>query len=69
VRFSGVIANDVGAELDLPIPRGSRVQLHVPDPDAPPRVEAATNGELAELLSRTWSTAEFEEYAVTRGFL
>jgi len=69
LRFTGVVANDAGADLDLPIGRGSKVQLHVPDPDSPPHVEAPTTGELAELLTKTWSKAAFEEYAVARGFL
>jgi hypothetical protein len=69
VRFSGVVANNIANELDLPLPAGTRVQLHVPDPDAPPKVEAPATGELADLLSKTWPKAAFEEYAVARGYL
>lgn len=69
LRFSGVVANDVAADLDLPVPLGSRVQLHVPDPNAPPKVEAPATGELAAPFLKLWSKSEFEEYAVARGFL
>lgn len=69
LHFPGVVANDVGADLDLPVAPGTEVQLHVPDPDAPPKVEAPVTGELADLLSKTWSRAAFEAYAVARGFL
>jgi hypothetical protein len=69
LRFSGVVANDVVTNLDLPVPRGTRVQLHVTNPDAPPAVEAPATGELADLLSKTWPKGEFEAYAVARGFL
>lgn len=69
VRFSGVVANDVAADLDLPVPLGSRVQLHVPDPNAPPKVEIPATGELADLLLKLRSKSAFEEYAVARGFL
>jgi hypothetical protein len=68
LRFSGVVANDV-AELDLPAVRGAAVELPVFDPDEPPRVATSTSGELAGALSRKWSKTEFEEYAVSRGFL
>ena len=69
LRFTGVIANDVGADLDLPITKGSKVRVHVPDPDSPPRIEPPPGGELGELLTKTWPKAEFEEYAAARGFL
>lgn len=69
VRFSGRVANDVQADLDLPVKLGSELQLHVPNTDAPPQVEAAMASELSELLSRTWAKAAFEEYAFARGFL
>jgi len=69
LRFTGVIANDVGADLDLPIAKSSKVQVHVPDPDSPPRIEPPTGGELGELLTKTWPKGAFEEYAVARGFL
>lgn len=64
VRFTGVLANDI-APLALPIALGSRVHVHVPDPEAPPMIEATASGDLA----RTWSRVAFEEYAVARGFL
>ncbi len=69
LRFSGVVANDVYADLDLPVRPGNEVQLHVPDTDAPPKVEAPATGELGALLSKTWPKAAFEDYAVARGFL
>ena len=69
LRFSGVVANDVAADLDLPLTMGTRVQLHVPDAAAPPKVEVPASGGLADLLSKPWPRAEFEEYAVARGFL
>lgn len=69
LRFVGVVANDVGADLDLPVSPGSKVQLHVPDTGSVPRIEAPATGELADLLSRRWSKASFEEYAIARGFL
>ena len=69
LRFSGLVANDLYADLDLPLPPGSEVQLHVPDTNAPPSVEGPATGELGDLLSKTWPKAVFEEYAVARGFL
>lgn len=69
LRFTGVIANDVGADLDLPVAKGSVVHVHVPDPDSPPQVEAPSGGELGALLTKTWPKAAFETYAVARGFL
>jgi hypothetical protein len=32
-------------------------------------LEAPATGELADLLSKTWAKAAFENYAVARGFL
>ena len=69
LRFSGLVANDVAATLDLPVPRGIRVALHTPDPASPPRVEAPATGELADLLAKPWPRAAFETYAVARAFL
>ncbi len=65
VRFAGSVANDLAADLALPVPLGSRAQVHVPDPDAPPQV----TGELAARLAKPWPKADFERYAVARGFL
>jgi hypothetical protein len=69
LRFSGVIANDVRADLDLPIALGSKVEVAVRDADAAPFVAAARRKPLQQLLSATWSKADFEKYAVERGFL
>lgn len=69
LRFSGAAANDLATELDLPIPRGMPLQLHVPDPSTPPMVEAPPHGALADLLTRQWPQDDFEQYAVARGFL
>jgi len=69
LRFRGVSANDLAAELDVPLAKGSDVQVHVPDPDSPPRIDAPAKSELAELLTKTWSKTAFEEYAIARGFL
>lgn len=69
LRFTGKIANDVSAELELPVALGTTVSLHVPEPGSLPSVEAPASGEIAELLTKPWSKAAFEEYAVARGFL
>lgn len=69
LRFSGLVANDVRADLDIPVALGSEVHLHVPDADARPEVEAPAVGELGDLLSKMWPRDSFEKYAVARGFL
>ena len=69
LRFSGTIANDVASVLDLPIPRGLAIDLHVSDADERPKVVAPARGELGELMTREWPEAEFEAYALPRGFL
>ena len=69
LRFSGRISNDVEADLELPVRLGTEVQLHVPDSETPPTVKAPASGALATLMSKTWPKADFEEYAVARGFL
>jgi hypothetical protein len=69
LRFAGVAANDLSEELDLPLKLGSQVQLHVTDPDTPPRIESPNAGALAKRISQTWAKAEFESYAIKRGFL
>jgi hypothetical protein len=69
LRFAGVLANDVGERLGLPIPPGTEVRVRVPDADAAPQVEAAGPGPLADLLARPWEQQAFEEYAVARGYL
>lgn len=68
LRVSGALANDVGAELDLPVPAGTEVQLHVTDPEALPGISALGGGELPG-LSELWARTSFEAYAVARGFL
>lgn len=69
LRFSGRIANDVHADLDLPVHLGTPVELHVPDPEAPPQVDPRTSGSLDELMSKPWPREAFEAYAVARGLL
>ena len=59
LQFSGVIANDFGADLGLAVKPGSRVRLHVPAGDSPPAVEAAEASDLADLLTNTWPKAAF----------
>lgn len=69
LRFAGVVANDVRADLDLRVAPGCPVELLVPDPDAPPRVMAPAARDLAALLSTTCSRTAFEKCAVERGYL
>ena len=69
VRFSGVLSNDVAAEIDLPIAIGTELQLHAPDPDRPPTVMASADAKTSDLLSKSWPKADFEAYAVAHGFL
>lgn len=69
LRFTGVAANNLSEELELPLKLGTKVQLHVADPNTPPRVEAPKTGALAACLSQTWPKADFESYAIKRGFL
>jgi hypothetical protein len=69
LQFSGTIANNVKADLDLPIGLGVDVELHVPNPKGVPMVKASGEGTLTAVLSKEWSKTEFEEYAVARGFL
>ncbi|MBK6688196.1 MAG: hypothetical protein IPG45_27220 [Deltaproteobacteria bacterium] len=69
LRFSGTLANDAGAGLELPIPIGAPVAVEVSDPNSAPRISAATLGPLADLLTKTWPKVDFESYAVARGFL
>lgn len=71
LQVSGVIANDVGANLDLPvkISTGDKIDLRVRDPDVPPWLAAPGAGELADFLSKPWPKADFERYAIARGYL
>jgi hypothetical protein len=69
LRFSGRVANDLVADLDLPLASGSQVELHVPAADAPPQIEAPPSGALAARLATPWPRAAFEAYAVARHFL
>ena len=66
--ISGVIANEVPADLELPIPLRGRVDV-APDAENRPSVVGAASRELRELLSRKWSRDDFERFAVARGFL
>ncbi len=68
LQFSGSVAND-GAELGLPIISGTTVHVHAPDPSTPLHVESVSSSELSTFLSKTWTKASFESYAVIRGFL
>jgi hypothetical protein len=69
LQFAGRVANDVQGDLALPVSLGDEVLLHVPDADAPPTVKGSPVGALTTLLSRTWARAEFEQWALARGFL
>lgn len=69
LRFAGTLANEVGADLGLPIPRHANVVLHVPDPATPPRVDVAASPDLASLMPMPWSATDFEQFAVVHGFL
>jgi hypothetical protein len=69
LRFSGRIANEMAAKLDLPIALGVQVELHVSDADAPPMIATSTDGPVASVLSTEWSKVKFEQYAVSHGFL
>jgi hypothetical protein len=69
LRFAGKLANDLAADVKLPIARGAPVDVHVPDPDEGPRVHASRDRYVTELLARKWPRDEFETYAVRRGFL
>jgi len=69
LRFSGIVANVVDPSLALPIALGDRVELFVPDPDAPPHVAAPARGALAALIATPWPRLAFETWAVARGFL
>lgn len=69
LRFSGTLANDVEADLELAAPIGAEVVVEVPDPEAVPRIGAASPGPLSALLTRPWPKLTFEAYAVSRGFL
>lgn len=62
VRCWGTAANDL-AKLELPLRLGARLELHVPEPDAPPQIAAPA------VMSKPWPRAEFEQFAVPRGFL
>lgn len=69
LTFSGTIANDVGGQADLPVMLGTRVSLHVTDPDEPPKVFASEEPAVDVLVTDTWSRQAFEKYAVARGYL
>lgn len=69
VKFSGILSNDLVADVDLPIEIGAELQFHILHPDRPPIVLSSTDGQISQLLSRTWSKSEFETYAVAHGFL
>jgi hypothetical protein len=67
LHFAGTLANDVGKQLDLPVPAGVPVEVRPTELNEPPRI--CVVGELAPLLSQRWSQQSFERYAVKRGFL
>lgn len=69
LRFSGALANHVGADLGLPVDLGAELQIYVPDTSERPRVEAPASGELASFLKNEWSKTAFEEFAVAQGIL
>ncbi|MBL8922933.1 MAG: hypothetical protein JNJ54_29055 [Myxococcaceae bacterium] len=63
------MANDLVADLGLPVPLGTAVQVHVTDVKAVPFVKGPRRGALGDLLDRPWERRAFEEFAVGRGFL
>lgn len=69
LRFTGVLANDVAADVGLPVPVRAAVTLHVRDVEALPEVDAAESDALAGLFAKPWAKDDFEAYAVERGFL
>lgn len=68
LQCTGTLANS-GASLDLPIPLGSLVSVHGPNPDHPPYVGSSSDAQLSKLLSQTWPRESFEDYAINRGML
>lgn len=69
LEFSGAIANDVTGNLGLPVPARTAVRVRVTEPDAPPHISPPATGELQALMTRPWPKAEFERFAISRGFL
>lgn len=53
----------------LPVPVRALVSLHVLDPNALPEVDPLATPALADLFAKPWARADFEAYAVARGFL
>jgi hypothetical protein len=58
---------ELHAELACAYVRGT--WPHLAGLDTLPRIEAPAAGELAALLTKTWTKAAFEAYAVARGVL
>ena len=69
LQFSGAVANDVAGNLGLPVAAGTTVSVRVTDPAAPPHLGMPATPELAALMTKPRPKAEFESFAVARGFL
>lgn len=69
LRFEGVIANDVAGDLGLPIDRGAKVSVFVPNPVEPPRASGVSGSDLERLQTREWPRDAFERWALSRGLL
>jgi hypothetical protein len=69
LRFSGVLANDVQAHLELPLALGVGLHAHVPNPDAPPMIARPVMGAFTGILATPWPRDDFETYAIARGYL
>jgi hypothetical protein len=69
LRFSGILANDVGAALNVSVPIGEHVTVVVHAPDKLPSVTSGETGPVAEVMRRAWPKGEFETFAIGRGFL
>lgn len=66
--LSGVIANDIPEDVGIPVL--SRMAVEVgPDDEQIPVVVAVTNPELQRRMSVEWPRADFERWAVVRGYL
>jgi hypothetical protein len=69
LQFSGTLANDVDAALNLSVPIGERVTVVVDAPDKLPSVTPGETGCVADAMRRVWPKGDFETFAIGRGFL
>jgi hypothetical protein len=67
LRFTGKLANDIHADLALPVPRDLEVEVRPTAANEPPRICATR--QLTSLLSSPWPRDRFQEYALEHGFL